>query len=375
MRTTFTKSLVILFLTSISSLVAVQESKAQDVGEIISAGIDDANTYLENYFAPGINAFGNGLAGGWYNTAQAHKTLGVDLTLSLNLASIPDAEKLFSFSEAGFNRFQLRGDADGQLPTFAGNAADDGSELFIEAGTTIEYGDQSILIEDEIAFDVPGGIFSGSDLPVNISSMPAPTINLGIGIVKNTDLKLRLVPEQTFGDFSFKLFGIGVMHDIKQWIPGMKALPFDMSAFVGTTRLSASLGLTANSVETNTTTGTTTSFVGEGNAEFVTNATTVQVLVSKKLAIFTPYVGLGFNAVKSSFDVKGDFDYDIRNSNNSSQDQHLDIVDPISLQFTGAGGPRATIGGRLKLAVITLHADYTIQRFNTFSFGMGISVR
>lgn len=372
MKTTFTRIFGLLGLSLVISVASLQEAKSQDLGEILSAGVDDANTYLENYVAPGINAFGNGLAGGWYNTAQAHKKFGVDLTISLNMAAIPDAEKMFSFAEAGFNRFQLRGDADGMLPTFAGASAESGSELFIPANTTIDYNGQSITIEDEIALEVPNGLFGEADL--SLSSMPTPTVNLGIGLIKNTDLKIRLVPEQNVGDFGFKLFGIGVMHDIKQWIPGMKALPFDLSGFIGTTKLTASLALTANSVNEDASNGTTTSFTGEGEAEFISRATTFQVLISKKLSILTPYVGVGFNSVKSTFDVRGEFDYDVENST-TSDTQHLDITDPVSLEFTGAGGARATVGARIKLAILTLHADYTIQKYKTFTAGVGLSIR
>ncbi len=370
MKTTFTKIFTLLGVALAVSLISVQESKAQDFGEILSAGLDDANTYLENYAAPALNSFGNGMAGGWYNTAQTHKKLGVDLTISLNMAAIPDADKMFRFAEAGFTKMQLSGDADGMIPTLVGGDPEAGSEIFIPANTSLQYGGETILLENEVRFPVAQG-FSLDDVPV-ITGVPTPTFNLGIGLIKNTDLKLRLVPEQQFDDVSFKMFGIGVMHDIKQWIPGMKALPFDLSGFFGTTKLTSTMGLTVDHVDSDGT--TTTTFTGDGTAEFKTSATTIQVLASKKLAIFTPYIGIGVNMVKSSFDVLGDYEYTVENSA-TSEDQQINFSDPVSLEFTGAGGPRATIGGRLKLAILTLHFDYTVQKYNTVSAGIGISVR
>src|SRR5690606_17145711 len=81
----------------------------------------------------------------------------------------------------------------------------------------------------------PGGV----DLKEEIgkSLVPVPMANLGIGLPKGTDLKLRFTPTIDLGDdSSLKLFGIGVMHNVKQWIPGIKLLPFDLSGFVGYTK-------------------------------------------------------------------------------------------------------------------------------------------
>ena len=211
--------------TALTLGLAFNFSNAQDFGEIMSAGTEDANTYLEIYAAPVINSFGVGLAGGWYNTAKAHKTLGFDLTVSFNMAAVPNEDMMFDFAEAGFRNLQLRGDSDGMVPTLAGGDAENGSELYIEAGLTIN----GVPVEQEITFDVPSG-FNLSEVPV-VTGVPTPTFNLGVGIYKNTDLKLRFIPQQNIEGYKFGMFGIGVMHDVKQWIPGIKNLPFDLSGF------------------------------------------------------------------------------------------------------------------------------------------------
>jgi hypothetical protein len=38
-------------------------------------------------------------------------------------------------------------------------------------------------------------------------------------------------------------------------------------------------------------------------------------------------------------------------------------------------GLRANIGLRIKLAVITIHADFTKAQYNVFSTGLGVSFR
>ncbi len=56
----------------------------------------------------------------------------------------------------------------------------------------------------------------------------APTAQLSLGIYKNTDLKVRYLPEISSNDTKIKAFGVGVMHDVKQHIPGIGILPFDL---------------------------------------------------------------------------------------------------------------------------------------------------
>src|ERR1041385_9022553 len=86
---------------------------------------------------------------------------------------------------------------------------------------------------------IPSGSFNGPD-GIGINFIPMPTLNLGIGPPMNTKLKVCVVPTVNLGKATndqltgnFGLWGVGVMHAIKQWIPGMKMLPFDLSGFFG----------------------------------------------------------------------------------------------------------------------------------------------
>lgn len=372
------KSLFKPTLLTIFTVVWTFSVSAQEFDDIFAAGIQDANTYLENYLRPGLNSFGVGMADGWYNTAKTHKTLGFDLTISANMAAIPEADKMFSFAKAGFENLHYRDkntmlDVTGKLPTIVGGTAEEGKELYVPVGTTITdpKTGESITMEDELAFDAPDG-FDLSDIPI-VTGIPTPTVNLGIGIYKNTDLKIRFVPEISADGYSARLFGIGVMHDFKQWIPGIKNLPFDLSAFIGTTTMSAEYDIDV-AFDGEADGGYTSRFEGQGKAEFKTHSTTVQAIISKKLLFFTPYAAIGFNAVKTTFDVKGDYTYTQTNEVLGTEET-LTYTDPINLNFTGAGGARFTAGGQIKLAVLTLYAAYTFQQYNTFSAGFGISVR
>ena len=335
---------------------AMNITKAQDIdlGAILEPGVADANQYMQEFTRPAILSFANGMANGWYNTAKPHKLLGVDLTFSLNTANIPDEERFFNFNDFTWNNMTITGDD--QLPTLVGGTTD--KTIQIPAGATITDPStgQSITYDATQTFDAIDG-FDLDDAP--ISGVPVPTLQLGIGLIKNTDLKIRLVPEVTFDDFSFNMWGVGVQHDIKQWIPGMKLVPIDISALLAHTSMSAEF--TAIDINQG-------NFQGTGSADFNVSATTFQVLASKNLLFFTPYIGLGFNVVSSDFNLNGTYVF-------SDVGESLTITDPLSFEYDGGGGGRVTIGGRLKLLVLTLHADYTIQEYSTFTAGLGISVR
>ena len=347
-------------LTLLVAFLALNYSaQSQDFGAIFRGGTQDANTYLRNYTEPIMFSFNNGLGGGWYNTAKPHKLLGFDLTASINIANIPEDERKFNFNDVNWSDLQLlSGDAD--LPTAVGGPTS--ARLRIPIGTEIvdPVTNQTITYRQNEDFDAPEG-FDVEDLP--IVGFPVPTVQLGIGLPKNTDLKIRYASD--FGaieDGSFTLIGFGVMHDLKQWVPGLKQIPFDFSGFIGWTRLSAEYDINIGNPGDD--------FEADGVAKITASSTTIQGVISKQIAILTPYVGVGYNIAGSSFNVEGDFTY--RDSDNGDE---ITISDPSSINFKGGSSPRINAGLRIKLLILTLHAEYTIQKYNTFTAGVGLSIR
>lgn len=372
MRLKSTNKIVLLFTLAVTATLQVS---AQDFSQILKAPEKDAETYLNSYIGPGMLSFANGMAGGWYNTAKPHKPLGFDLTVTVNMANIPKSERSFLFNSADYGNLQLRGGAtSSQLPTLVGGKPEEELEL---TGSYI-HTDGNTYVYTSNSFDAPEGI-NVEQFP--IAGVPVPMAQLGIGIIKNTDIKIRYgnvkskfeVSNSNNSDkneYSVNLLGFGVMHDFKQWIPGIKHIPVDMSVFVGYSRFKAKIDLDVNTGVNPASVG----YVADGFAEMTANTTTVQVLVSKKLAILTPYFALGYNAVGSSLKVKGTF------TNNNLRDLKnnpapLTLEDPIDLSYSGGSSLRTTLGMRIKLAILTLHADYTLQKYNMLTVGLGISFR
>jgi hypothetical protein len=314
---------------------------AQDFGELLTGTKKDANYLVKGYVSPALKVLGAGLNQGWYNTAKPHKIFGVDLTISVAAIKVPSADELFTvdnsrLSQVGLVTNHTGGSVDinsgsGKIPTIFGSSSTKG-RFDYKSGPSAP-------------FDAPDGV-GLKDLPMG--RLPIPVVNLAFGLPKNTDLKFRYVPTLGSDDAKFSLFGIGVMHDVKQWIPGIKLLPFDLSGFVGFTRMSLKAELEDDADK-------------KGN--FSINATTIQGLISKKLSVLTVYGGVGYNFVKSKLQVKGTYDLD-----------GVQVKDPIDITLASSG-PRLTTGMRLKLAVFTFHGDYTFQKYSAFTAGFGINVR
>lgn len=347
----------IIALALVGLLVISHSAKSQENFEqIFRAGTADANTYLQKYSEAIGLSFNSGMGSGWYNTAKPHKLFGFDLTATLNVATIPDDELKFQFNSSDFQNLEfVSGDSD--LPSLVGGDA--ATRLRVPAGTTINGVGGTVTYSADKEFDAPNGLLDANDIPVGVGA-PVPAVQLGIGLIKNTDLKIRYASD--FGlldEGSIQLIGFGVLHDLKQWIPGFKLIPIDVSGFFGYTSLKIEYPFDISEPDFS---------VPNGLAELKASSTTVQIVASKKIAILTPYVGLGYNIASSSIKVNGDFTY-------SEGADIVTITNPVDLNFSGGSTPRINAGLRIKLLILTLHAEYAIQKYNTLTVGAGISIR
>jgi opacity protein-like surface antigen len=324
--------------------MATSASAQDELNELLNESIDDGKLLISAYVSPFMNSVSLGMNQGWYNTAKTHKIAGIDLTITANAMTIPKSDLFFDVTKLDLDVVQLESNSRDypMAPTVFGP---DNQPLF-------SYTDKNTGIKE--TYLGPGGIDLEGNIGLNM--VPVPMANLGVGLPKNTDVKLRFTPTIDLGDdSSLKIFGIGIMHDVKQWIPGIKLLPFDLSGFVGFTKFKME-----------------TYFDREDHPDqrglFEMNATTVQGLISKQFSVLTLYGGLGYNLAKSNLAMKGTYDINDDGAVNPNE------VDPLDLKFS-ASGFRTTAGFRLKLAVLTIHADYTLQKYKCLTVGLGVSVR
>ena len=345
---------IIIFCTF---LVGMNVSNAQDLESVLLAS-DDASLLLQNYLSPSMKGLMNSMNGGWYSTAKTHKKLGFDVTFGLNTAFTPSKDKVFQFIADDY-KFLSLANGETSIPTVLSK-----NETETEINVSIPYDGDKLKVG---AFKMPGGI--AKELPVN--AIPTPFVQVGLGLPFKTTVKLRYVPKTNFGsDVEANLIGVGLQHDLTQYLGLVGKLPFSVSL----------LGAyTTSTVDYNIQNGDLSNQISvtNGGAQFKLNTWTVQALGSLDFQIVTLYGGLGFNRGTSTFDIKGDYNltYQIESPDGTRQGSIVEsISDPISLKFKSRG-TRATLGARLNLPFIKIFADYTLQEYNTATLGIAFSFR
>lgn len=336
---------LLLILLTLPAAVFGQD----ELGQLIKGSANDAKYLAEGYVTPFMRAFGYGMNQGWYNTAAPHKFPGLDITVNVSAVYVPNTDKLFQVDNTKLTTLYLSSDVDGKAVT---STSKGNIPTFFGPNKPTTFTQKSPL---------PAGSFAGPT-GVDLKFLPVPMAQIGIGLPKGFDLKFRYVPKIDLNNLSggditgnFSLFGVGVMHDVKQYIPGIKALPFDLSGFIGYTSMKLEAGFDKNNKDR----------IGE----FSSSATTIQAVVSKKIAVLTGYAGIGYNIAKTKLAVKGSYDLNANGTSGEAGEK-----DPVNFDVQSSG-PRMTVGLRLKLAVIAFHADYTLQKYNALTAGFGINIR
>ena len=107
----------------------------------------------------------------------------------------------------------------------------------------------------------------------------------GIGLIKGTEINIRYLPKINVGKVDqINLYGLGVKHDLLQWIPGGKILPISLSVQGGYTKFNSTIAIK--------------NVIGDRNNElaFDVEAITANIILSKKILMFTPYASIGYNS-------------------------------------------------------------------------------
>jgi hypothetical protein len=354
--------MIILALVLIFSGVKPVYGQLGNLGNVLAAGLDDAEKLAGAYITPFANGFGATLNSGWYNSAKPHSLLGFDLTLTVSAAFIPATAKSFNVSELG-----LGGDIMNNVtssPTVAGKRSDDVSRLRYMQGT-----------DELVQFDLPKG--------TGLGFVPAPMVSIGLGLVKDTDIKFRYIPNLNISDYgNLGLWGIGLKHSLKQWIPVLKRIPvFNLSLQGGYTQfnLNAPLDFKPSDIDAVDQTSESITFDNQ-KFDMKVKSYTVNLLVSADIPVITFYGGLGISATNTNLKFMGY--YPIPTLDGTIKvvtDQSIIKKDPLNISIKHKSGssvlPRLNAGFKLKMAVVTLHADYTYSDYSIVTAGLGVSFR
>jgi hypothetical protein len=346
-----------------------------DIGNILTGGVNDAELVLTEYLRPLANSLGANLNGGWYNTAKVHGTLGFDVTFTISASFAPDAAKLFDLSKLALSDNVVL-PSDPLSPTFSGEKG---------SGPTMTYQENVPGLPTPVTYleyDLPGG--------TGLGFIPSPMINAGIGIPKGFEVMGRYLPRLHFGGLSTGLWGVGVKHDIGQWIPFVKRLPvLDFTIMYGYTHLNANAELATITPEdlyspdfpiVDRTSGISWE---DQNLDLTTQGHTANFLVGATLPVVSFYGGVGISITKTSLKVNGYYPMPAVNINDPLNPLEVTnesaVKDPIDIEIKNQDGgstkPRFNAGIRFKFAVVTIHFDYTYANYSVATAGLGISLR
>ena len=318
------KILTFFFLVCSSLFVSAQN--------ITVSNTSDATNFLGAYFSPFAEYIGAGLNKGWYNTAKPHKLAGFDVSLSLNLITISD--EIASFDVNSIENFSS---ASSSTPSILGSGE----------GAIINYQNGNV-----------NGQFVMPDQNIEIKAVPIPTLNVGLGLIKGTEINVRYIPTYEYdigfvGKGSVELYGAGIKHDILQWLPLNKFLPFDLSIQGAFSQFNTSFEVESQSVRQ--------------AVDLDILASTVNLIFSKKFAMITAYGSVGQNFVSSTLNANTNF------SLGSTSTLNFDF--PLEINMPKTSEIHASAGVRLQFAIFTLYANQTFSSYPSTSAGIGISFR
>lgn len=359
MNQTFTK---LLFTTSLF-LSALTVSAQSDIAEIVKAGPQNATELANAYIKPAYKGFGMGLNSGWFNTARPHSLGGFDITFTGNIAFVPTDQRSFDVRSLTLDNRYI-------APTGPNYTAQTVVGEDVEGAHFNVYNPNDPVTANRIpvgSFNMPGG--------TGLNFVPTPTAQINVGLIKGTEVSVRFIPTIRFDskDGQVNFYGFGLKHDIKQWIPVIKDLPFDLSI----AGYYSSLKLTYNQ-ELNPDMGTTpenpdlpTDFSNQ-QLETKFDAYNINAIISKKISVITFWGNVGYNHIHSKIGLFGNYPVTTRLV---PTPKYTVYTDPVVIDNNEGSGVTAQAGFRLKLAFFTLQGSGAVGQYSAVNAGIGFSFR
>ena len=332
------KKCILIF---ISVFTLTSNTSAQDGFDgYLLAGNDDRSKLIEAYINPAMKGLIYGMNNGWYHTAKVHKPFGFDISIGLNASLVPGKDEMFTLSGlTSINSGSIT------AATVAGseNTTPSTTVSFVEGSQTYS-----------TTFNAPGGV--KESLP--ISAIPAPAVQLNLGLPGKFEASLRFVPKVGSDDVKGNLFGIGLKKEITSWFGPMDKTPLHVSLLAAYTSMNVDYNIESSGDIT----------IQNGSTNFKLNAYTFQAIASLNFPIINVYGGIGYGTGNSTLKMKGEYTLSYGGALTRT------LNDPINSEFN-ASGFRTTIGTRLSLGFFKIFADYTLQEYNTANLGIAFSFR
>ena len=330
----------------------------------------------KGYIGPFSTAFGTNMNSGLYHSAKPHAFLpipGFDISIKFTVSQVSEEDLTYSFIlpdaiPLPTEQFLLGYPeldtlwinpntiyTNTETPTAFGESEWEGFEptgaeqalLDALSNAGLNSMEIEILRQTGMIDSLVGRVPNFPSPPgIGVDILPLIMPQVSVGLPLKSEVLLRYMPEfnaPDFGKISFT--GVGLKHNLSQWIP-VPMFPVDISAQFVWQQIK----------------------IGE---LIESTHTAFNLQASKKLGLpflsITPYVGVGFES--SSIDVS----YEVENP------EGLPYLPkdgtPIEFSLKGKNKSRLTGGLRLGLTFLTINADYSSGEYDTYSAGIGLTLR
>jgi|GEM_PF-2941766 len=364
-----------LLLAALTVSLTISSASASDD----SFSVSELAPIYRSYADPLFTSVGSFMGAGWSHTAELHKFPGFDLTIGATVAKMPSSVGTFNLGNIGLDASKYHGANNTSIsklvaPTFTNNSNDKAPKLYRDFSSK-QVGDKAI--------EIP--MLDGNDLDF----LGIPLLQVGVGLPKGTEIQLRLMPgaksivdklmdAEDFSVDKLSMWGAGLKHDIKQWIPVLSEVPFLQistqltysqfkSEFSG-----SKLSLKPSDFRSDFSDGTQKwddQSIAVGISSF-----TGALLVGASLPVFQPYLGLGFNNCKYVTQLNGNYPKITYSESNKSFDYEIE-KDPVDDEVKDTH-LNTMMGFRLKLSVIALYYQFDIQKdYKNHTAGLAITIR
>jgi len=349
--------LIITTLMVFAAMGACAQNGSGGFSALIQSGPADAARLVNAYGEPLFKGIGAGLNSGWYNTAKTKKPLHFDIRISASAAFVPASDKTFDVTQIGLSN-NVRPDNPNQViaPTFGGNKNTQGPLLDI-------YDDNGSKVG---SFNTPSG---------KLGFVPAPQLQLTIGLVQNTDLTIRGIPSVSIGNGNnISSIGFGLRHDLIQDFVGKnaaKVIPFDLAVAFGYSHLNMNIGMNVqpdNGAQPKDS-QQSTDFSNQHVAATFNNLL-VEVIFSKKIAFFTPFVSVGYNNTHTALGVIGNFPITTGETFTGTS-TYTTYTNPININETSIDGFRADLGFQLTPGFFRIFISGSLAQYSSVNAGIG----
>jgi hypothetical protein len=351
------KKISLLLCLMVISLIGFSQT---NVVEFLKGGKADANKLFQAYLEPYAFALGDGLNNGWYNTAEAHHLFGFDLTIGVSAIQVPEGSRTFDINKLGLTNMEVKS-GNSVAPTVGG--AETKGPLI----TVYDNQRRSVL-----EFNSPQG--TGLDV------VPVPMVQVGFGLLPNTDVLVRYVPELKYNnngdDMKIGLWGVGGKHNFLKSIPFLKKLPLDASVFASYSEVNGNSELSFTTADYSSNPNIRIEPVNTAgqSLELITKTSKYGLIVSKKMSILTVFGAIGKSTSKSNVNLLGTYPVVATTSAGGYEiTQAGALKDPVALDFQ-TSNTSMEAGLRLKLAVLSLFGSINKSQYTSYTVGLSLGM-